>query len=513
EVWTMWGVSEEIFCPSEETFAFLEGVLAEVMQLFPGQYIHVGGDEAPKKRWKESALAQEVIRREGLKDESELQSWFIRRIERFLTAHGRRLIGWDEILEGGLAPEATVMSWRGMAGGIEAAQQGHDVVMSPGSHLYFDHAQGPPELEPLSIGGNTPLDRVYAFEPVPAELSAAEARHILGAQANIWAEYLQTPAQIEYMMFPRLLALAEVVWSPKAARDWPSFVARLPSALAALDRLNVNYRVPHVEGLESDQLTLGSAATVQLRSLLPERSTIRYTVDGSMPDSTSRRYIAPFRLPLPDTGGVVVTARVILDDGRASPVRSARFSRTTLRPAERVAAAELVPGVRVAYFPRAFRSARAVGAARVTSTRVADSVALTGRERPETYGLHFEGFLQAPADGLYEFTLISDDGSVLSVGGEVVVDNDGWHSETARTGMVALAAGVHPLAVDFVQGSGGASLRVLVRPAGGEWEPLAGKWLARRRGGGLLPGSAALSLTRSSVLSMNFIHPAPSRDA
>src|SRR5690606_38783765 len=263
----------------------------------------------------------------------------------------------------------------------------------------------------------------------------------------------------------------------------------------------------------SDRLALGNAATVQLRSLLPDRSTIRYTLDGSIPDSASRRYIAPLRLPLPDTGGVVVTARVILDDGRASPVRSARFSRTTLRPAERLAAADLAPEIRVAYFPRAFRSARAVGAARAGSSRVADSVALTGRERPETYGLHFEGFLQVPADGLYEFRLISDDGSVLSVGGTVVVDNDGWHSETARTGMIALAAGAHPLTVDFVQGSGGASLRALVRPADGNWEPLAGKWLARRPGGGLLPGSAALSLTRSSVLSMNFIHPAPSRDA
>src|SRR5690606_25113480 len=189
--------------------------LTEVMAIFPSEYIHIGGDEAPKKRWEESALAQEVIRREGLADEHELQSYFIQRIEKFLNARGRRIIGWDEILEGGLAPNATVMSWRGEAGGIAAAQQNHDVVMTPNSHLYFDYLQGPAEGEPLSIGGNLPLEKVYSYEPVPADLSAEQAQHILGAQANLWTEYIATPEHAEYMLFPRLLALAEIDWSPR----------------------------------------------------------------------------------------------------------------------------------------------------------------------------------------------------------------------------------------------------------------------------------------------------------
>jgi hexosaminidase len=237
-------VYEDIYCPREETFAFLEEVLTEVMDIFPSEYIHIGGDEAPKKRWEESGLAQEVIRREGLGDEHELQSYFIQRIEKFLKSHGRRLIGWDEILEGGLAPNATVMSWRGEAGGIAAAKEGHDVVMTPNSHMYFDHYQGPPAGEPLAIGGNLPLERVYGYEPVPAELTEEEARHVLGAQANVWTEYMKTSDHVEYMLFPRLLALSEVVWSPKDSRDWSSFVARLPTQLRMLDAMDVNYRYP-----------------------------------------------------------------------------------------------------------------------------------------------------------------------------------------------------------------------------------------------------------------------------
>jgi hexosaminidase len=244
EVGTRWGVYEDIYCPSEKTFAFLEDVLTEVMELFPSRYIHIGGDEAPKTRWKESALAQEVIRREGLADEAELQSWFIRRIESFLRRHGRRLIGWDEILEGGLAPDATVMSWRGTEGGIDAARQGHDVIMTPTSHVYFDYYQGDRATEPLANGGFTPLERVYAFEPVPPQLSAAESRHILGAQGNVWTEYMKTPEHVQYMVLPRMIALSEVVWTPAAARDYDSFLARLKPHLSRLDALGIRYRDP-----------------------------------------------------------------------------------------------------------------------------------------------------------------------------------------------------------------------------------------------------------------------------
>jgi len=244
EVRTTWGISDEVFSPKDSTFEFLENVLREVLDIFPSEYIHIGGDEAPKKRWKESAEAQAIMAREKLKDEDELQSWFIRRMERFLNANGRRLVGWDEILEGGLAPNATVMSWRGTAGGVAAAKQGHDVVMAPQADLYFDHYQADPEHEPLAIGGMTPIEDTYGYEPIATELSADEAKHVLGPEACVWTEYMPTSDQVEYMAYPRVLALAEIARSPREARDLGSFKARLPAALAFLDRLGVKYRRP-----------------------------------------------------------------------------------------------------------------------------------------------------------------------------------------------------------------------------------------------------------------------------
>ena len=242
EVATKWGVFEDVYCAGEEkVFEFLEDVLSEVIALFPGTYIHIGGDECPKVRWKECEKCQARIAEEGLADEHELQSYFIRRIEKFLLSKGRKLIGWDEILEGGLAPEATVMSWRGTQGGIEAAKQGHDVIMTPTSHCYFDYYQADPETEPLAIGGLTPLEKVYAFEPTPVELTEEEARHVLGAQGNVWTEYIKTPEHAEYMSIPRISALAEVVWSRKEARDWQDFLRRLEQLFKRLDAMGVNY--------------------------------------------------------------------------------------------------------------------------------------------------------------------------------------------------------------------------------------------------------------------------------
>jgi hexosaminidase len=225
---TKWGVFENIYCPTEETFTFLENVLTEVMDLFPSEYIHIGGDEAPKKQWEESAFCQQLIAEEGLEDEAGLQSYFIRRIETFLNENGRSLIGWDEILEGGLAPNATVMSWRGEQGGIEAAEAGHDVIMTPNSHCYFDHYQSRHPGEPLAIGGYLPLEKVYSYHPIPEELDEEEAKHILGAQGNLWTEYIPTTDQAEYMAYPRMMALAEVNWTGDPGRkDFEDFVRRL----------------------------------------------------------------------------------------------------------------------------------------------------------------------------------------------------------------------------------------------------------------------------------------------
>ncbi len=245
---TRWGVFEDIYCPTEQTFQFLENVLSEVVELFPSRYIHVGGDEAPKTRWRSSKEAQALMQQEGLANEEALQSYFIQRIQRFLNQKGRQLIGWEEILEGGLAPGATVMSWRGIKGGLEAARKRHDAIMTPQKYLYFDYYQDDPKNEPLAIGGLLPLSKVYGFDPIPQELNKDEVRHILGAQANVWTEYMKTWDQVEYMVFPRLLALSEIVWSPKEIRNWDFFSARLPAHHRLLEALKINYRRPSTAG-------------------------------------------------------------------------------------------------------------------------------------------------------------------------------------------------------------------------------------------------------------------------
>ena len=242
EVLTYWGGCENILNVNDSTIVFMQDVLTEVLGLFDSEFIHIGGDEVAKKQWEESGEIQARMKELGLKDERELQSYFIKRIDSFLTSKGRRLVGWDEILEGGLAGGATVMSWRGQKGGIAAARAGHDVVMAPTVFTYFDYYQGEPENEPLAIGGFLPLSKVYSYDPIPKELTAEQARHILGAQGQVWTEYIGTAKKAEYMAYPRGCALSEVVWTPLEKKDYGDFLSRLEIHLKRLAILDVNYR-------------------------------------------------------------------------------------------------------------------------------------------------------------------------------------------------------------------------------------------------------------------------------
>ena len=472
EVSTRWGVHEDIFCPGEQTFAFLEDVLSEVMQLFPSEYIHIGGDEVPKLEWKDSPVAQAVIRREGLGNEEGLQGYFVRRIEGFLRAHGRRLIGWDETLEGGLAPEATVMSWRGVEGGIDAARQGHDVIMTPANRTYFDYYQGDPAAEPLAIGGFLPLDSVYAFEPVPGELAPEQAAHVLGAQGNLWTEYIPTPARAEYMMLPRMLALAEVLWSTKETRNWNRFVGRLPAQFARLDVLGAEYRVPEPVGLGGDRLVLEDRIRLAIHPSFPGGE-VHYTIDGSEPTLTAPRYTGPFGLHLTHAP-VTVSARVFLPNGRASPVARARIARATWTEPAAVGADTLRPGLAYAYFEGEFKSADDVGQGQPFRVGTVPDVGLRGDERPEHYGVRLAGMLRVPDDALYTFYLSSDDGAKLRISGEVVADNDGG----AGQGQIALRRGFHSIEVAFFQATGPAKLRLEVSTPSSAKQPVPAGWFA-----------------------------------
>ncbi|PKF73260.1 family 20 glycosylhydrolase [Chryseobacterium sp. PMSZPI] len=293
---TKWGVFDDVFCPKDETFKFLENVLDEVIQLFPSQYIHIGGDECPKIRWKECTHCQELIKKNNLKDEHGLQSYFIQRIEKYVNSKGRKIIGWDEILEGGLAPNAAVMSWTGVNGGIEAAKAKHFAVMTPGAYCYFDHYQGDPQSEPNAFGGFTPLEKVYSYNPIPAELNAEQAKYIMGVQANLWTEYILDFKQVQYMIFPRLMALSEVGWGTSDPKNYKEFENRVIGQFNVLDKMNVNYAksIYNISGKVTPSNNGGIAYEL---STSQNSNGIRYTLDGTTPTINSKIYQTPIAIP------------------------------------------------------------------------------------------------------------------------------------------------------------------------------------------------------------------------
>lgn len=283
------------FCiGNPKTFEFMENVLTEVIELFPSEYIHIGGDEAGKNTWKTCPKCQALMKKEKLANVDELQSYMIRKAEKFLNSKGRRLIGWDEILEGGLAPEATVMSWRGEAAGFKSARMGHDVIMTPGSYMYFDFYQADPRHQPVAIGGYTPIRKVYSYNPIPQDsLTAEEAKHFLGVQANTWTEYIPTPEHLEYMMFPRALAVAEIGWTPQEKRDWQDFKPRVNAHIPVLQQMGLN-PFPLSNELEFDMVV--DTIQKEIRVTMDAEkypAEIHYTTDGSTPTASSPIYQEP----------------------------------------------------------------------------------------------------------------------------------------------------------------------------------------------------------------------------
>lgn len=338
EVCPRWGVFEDVLCiGNDKTMQFLEDVMGEIIEIFPSEYVHIGGDEAPRDRWKECPKCQARIKAEGLKAdknhtaEDRLQSYCMTRIEKFLNSKGRRIIGWDEILEGDVAPNATVMSWRGMEGGIEAAQLGHDVIMTPTSFCYFDYYQtADTQDEPLGIGGYVPIEKVYSLEPVPAALTKEQGKHILGAQANLWTEYIASTEHVEYMILPRMAALAEVQWTQPEKKDFKDFTTRLARLMKFYQRDGFNY-AKHVFDLKADFTpdTDKKAVVVTLSTI--DDAPIYYTLDGTEPDSASLKYTEPIAI----TETADFQAVVIRPEGKSKVVsKKISFNKATYCPIE-----------------------------------------------------------------------------------------------------------------------------------------------------------------------------------
>ncbi|WP_448702711.1 family 20 glycosylhydrolase [Mucilaginibacter sp. AW1-3] len=465
-----WGGFDDIYCPTDYTFNFMNDVLTEVMDLFPSKYIHIGGDEVSKTAWKESDFCQKLIKKLKLKDEEGLQSYFIQRIEKFVNSKGRSIIGWDEILQGGLAPNATVMSWRGEAGGIAAAQQHHNVIMSPSSAgLYFDHAQGKTSQEPLGIGGNSPLKTTYAYNPASTTLTADQQKYILGIQANMWAEYITTDYKVEYMLLPRLMALSEIAWTPLANKNYKDFSeTRLPVHLGKIDAAGLNYRVSTAIGAP-DTIMTANKYTFSLKSPVADAK-IYYTIDGYTPRETDQEYREPVTVQVPNNSSRVFQTIVISNSGKRSAVTRAIINnKPALAPVTYNGAAE---GLKYRLFNGTFENTDKIDGGTEIDTGVAKNFNTSGfrKNGVHDFGVIYTGFIRIDNNGKYSFSTSSADGSVLMIDDQLVVDNDGKHSAFEQGGDVLLQKGYHKFTLKYFYASAGNSLHVYMtipdRPKG-----------------------------------------------
>ncbi len=456
KVQTTWGIFKETFCPTDETFKFLEDVLDETIKLFPDSpYIHIGGDEVLKDHWKESAFVQSLKQKENLKDEHEVQSYFVQRIEKFVNSRGKKIIGWDEILEGGLAPNATVMSWRGMKGGIEAAKSKHDVIMTPTDYVYFDYGQGDPSYEPLNIGSYVPLEKVYSFEPVPSELTPEEAKYIIGGQANIWTEYIKTPSHVEYMAFPRMIALSEVLWSKPEDKNYADFQRRLIANLPHLAAQNVNYRMPEPEGLrnvitddEKVSITLSPAAGTRLR----------FTTDGSTPGETSAFYEKPIEIQLKPREVVTLKTIAVDSGGRKSSVYAATIVRDKMRDA--VGVADQKQGVTYELFiPRGDGSGEGERKSGETKSIFLNQFTNQGVDLKQPFAVTYDGSLSIPADGLYEIQVDSTWDATVVLAGGMIIDDVGTKDRKVKSAIIPLKKGLHRISIRYNHRGGDAAFR------------------------------------------------------
>ncbi len=459
---------------NDQTFEFFEDVLGEVIDLFPSEYIHIGGDECKKTPWEECEKCQRRMGAEGLADVEELQSYFIKRIEKIVLSKGRRIIGWDEILEGGLAPEATVMSWRGEKGGIEAATQGHPVVMANNKKLYFIWDQFDSEKDVK--GRSILIEDVYNYDPVPEELNEKEAELILGAQACLWSEFSYSEEILEIQLLPRLIALSEIAWTHENRKEWDSFQLSLEQHLPILDLRDISYYIPSPTGLE-DEIFVEEKYLVEfddISSLVYRSSVIRYTLDGSEPNRDSKIYTRPFYV----TGNTLVQAKAFMPSGKSGLAAVGKYSRIELQDA--VDPGHLQAGIDLQIFEGDISSLDDFSKMQETGQETAVEIKTPGGVPDDHFGLVFTGFIDIPADGVYTFYTTSDDGSRLYLNGDLLVDNDGIHGMALEKGQTALAKGKHTLKIVYFENNYGEGLKVEFEGPGLERQEIPGSVLYRK---------------------------------
>jgi len=447
-------------CPCKEsTFEFAENVFTEIAALFPSQYIHLGADEVDKSTWEHFDGVQTFMKEHNIKDVDELQSYFVKRMEKFFNSKGKKLIGWDEILEGGVSPTAVVMYWRSWvpSAPVHAAKNGNFVIMTPGNPLYFD---GIPDRNSIS--------NVYHFEPVPKGLTAEEGKFIIGAQANIWTEMIPSEKRADFMYMPRMTALAEVLWTHKP--DFDGYSQRLMTQYKRLDLLRVNYRMPDLDGFTEENVFVGKTR-LDIAKPSPEM-TIRYTTDGTAPTVKSPELPVDYIIP----GKISLCIAAFKPNGVHGEIYTLNYKPQTFFKATAVSG--LQQGLKLNYFNEGVRTVTALkdtpdSTGFVNNVIMPDSMGHGGR----AFGATLNGFINVPETAIYSFFLTADDGANLYIDGEKVVDNDGWHAPLQKSGQIALEKGLHPIEVKFVEGGGGYTLKLEYRVNGGKIARLPDEWL------------------------------------
>lgn len=457
-----WGVEDIVMCPGKEKmFDFLSDIFNEIVPLFPGKYFHIGGDECPKVSWQKCPACQKRIADEHLQGdekhtaEQKLQSYVTKRVEKMLDKMGKKVIGWDEILEGGISEQATVMSWRGIDGGIEAAQQGHDVIMTPGSGgMYLDYYQGDSRIEPVTIPSPVvSLNKTYSFDPVPEVIrKAGLAKYILGVQCNNWSEYMYTNAKMEYMMYPRTLAVSEVAWSPLSRKNFKDFCKRLDAASVRLDERKVNYHIPLPEQPygSCDKVAITKDTTVTFTTTRPVKMV--YTLDGTTPTPQSDAYTEPIKV----SNNCVINIASVLPSGKMSRVRTIEVEKQKYAPAVKVS--DVKPGLKMkrikGYYLHvkdldwtddAWENSVIKNFEDMKIKQVDDAANLQG---DNAYAAVAEGYVDVPEDGVYYISSRTDQ---VWIDSKLVINNDGEVKTNPRhDNCLALAKGLHPVKFVFI---------------------------------------------------------------
>ena len=454
----IWGVEDLVMCPGKgDMFGFLEDVVKEMVEIFPSEYYHIGGDECPKESWKKCPDCQALIKKLGLKakdghsPEERLQSYVIGRMEEMLAKYGKKIIGWDEILEGGLSPNATVMSWRGEAGGIASALQAHDVIMTPaGNGMYIDAYQGDPKIEPVAIGGNCPLELTYSYNPVPDTLVAmGKAHHILGVQANTWSEYMYTNDIREYRTYPRALALAEIAWTQLDKKDYKDFERRMNNAYVRLDGVGVKYHIPQPEQPNGSCNFVAFVDEVTIPFKTSRPIDVVYTLDGSEPTPASAKYTEPLKF----TESATLKIRSVLPSGVMSPTRTITVEKQALSPAKEVAEKKngLNMKMTYGYYLNSKELEKATDWKELTIKTTLDirsqEPTWENMRGVKYYSAIATGYVEIPEDGVYYFSSNNDE---VWIDGKLLIDNGGEVKRYSRKdASMALAKGLHELKIVF----------------------------------------------------------------